>query len=176
MSNALLERLENLRERLPSEGRVAGKATSVITRLILLGEFIDETVNKAICLGKTREGCKTENGTEVCITGCAGIYASREEGTLRIWKTRSNVFSAELSTSELRINSEDYTIRANAERLYITIPADGSKETIEIDLRDASSIFNNYQLISYALKNLERLIYKARENLEQCIKSSRIAC
>lgn len=176
VAGAIIERVDMLMERLPTEGRVAGRAASILSRIALLAETLSNTAELVECLVRARDKCSSSGSMQLCVPECAGIHLLREGENVRLWRLGGNSFTASFTPTDLRIGDNRVTVKVNMDKLIVALPSSGGVQEIEADLRSPEDLYKDYQLIGYALRYVENLLNKAYREASRCVRVSRLSC
>jgi hypothetical protein len=154
------------------QGRAYAPVHSLVSRLLEDIKNIDALISRVECVTKSMGSCIQD----VCKSGCAGIYLSRKNGEISVWKIGSNAFSLKRFPEGFKIASKDYEIVLEGKKLRVSIPSKGGKEIIEGVLDDPTSLVKNCDTLTYVLNKTEPLMKNALNNITRCIKERRLSC
>jgi len=156
---------------LPS-GRSYAPVHSLVSRIIEDLKLMETLTSRAECVSKSMGSCFGN----VCKTGCANIYYSREDGEVVIWKVGSNAFSLRKTSRGFRASVKDFEIALEGRKVRASLPSSEGRELVEGDINEPSSLLRSYSILSYVLNKVEPMIRNALENLTRCARERRLSC
>lgn len=168
----IASRLEAVMESLPKEGYKAAVSVGIVDRILAILNDVRDIAKKIVCVAQHKGGCKKG----YCNSNCGGLFLQVNDEEVIVAKHSSNPFSARLSAGKLEIASKSVRIVLEGRVLRVGINGGEGYIWTDVDLGNASELFENSYTVKYALRKIGSPIIRARAALKYCMALSAITC